>query len=284
MNKKIKIYLALLLLVPAAWFLIGYFSAWYMVSRRSAPFSILTNKLNYQNIKLVSDDSISISAWYINGELNKAVIILAGIGADRRSCIARAEYYIKKGYHVLLPDLRGTGSSGGETITFGWRESKDLKSCYEFLKNKKIEKIGVHGCSLGAATITYSLQEFPDYYFIVLESCYDNIDQAFENRVVKYHLPDFVYFPVRFFVQRRMGVSTESLKPEEFIKLTHSPVLIMAGDCELQVKIPETKKLFNNCSGPTKMLYFFKNGKHEDFMDKYPTEYIKIINRFMQII
>jgi uncharacterized protein len=279
-NNSFKIFLICFVVGLGLWFLTGYLCARHMTSRRADIYKTAPGKLKSEDISLTSKDGVSISAWYIRGDSNKAIILLPGIGATRKSCVRRAEYYLEKGFCVLLPDLRGTGSSGGEVVSFGWNESKDLKACYDFLKREKIEKIAVHGCSLGAATITYSLKDIHDYYFIVLESCYDNIDQAFENRVAKFHLPGFLYSPVRFFIEKEMGAKTGDLKPEEFIKLASAPVFIMAGDAEVQVKASETRKLFNNCGSKEKLLYFFKNGKHEDFREKYSEAYIKVLNGF----
>jgi esterase/lipase len=281
LNNRLKISLICFAGGLVLWFLTGYLCARHMTSRRMDVYKTAPGKLNSEDINLTAGDGVPISAWYIRGDSGKAVILLPGIGANRMSCVSRAEYYLEKGFSVLLPDLRGTGSSEGEVVSFGWNESKDLKACYEFLKEQKIEKIAVHGCSLGAATITYSLKDIHDYYFIVLESCYDNIDQAFENRVAKFHLPDFLYFPVRFFIEREIGAKTTELKPEEFIKCATAPVLIMAGDAEVQVKVPETRKLYDNCGSDKKSLYFFKNGKHEDFREKHKEQHTTILNEFM---
>ena len=129
-----------------------------------------------ENHTFNSFDQVQISSWFIpNDSTKRAVIILNGIGGNRLGLVERAKFYVEKNYNVLLPDLRGTGGSGGEVITFGWKERYDLEASVQFLKEKGMEEIAVHGLSLGAATIVYSFQEAPDYKFVVLESCYDNI-------------------------------------------------------------------------------------------------------------
>jgi hypothetical protein len=62
-------------------------------------------------------------------------------------------------------------------------------------KNYIIQKSRAHGHSLGAATIAYSFKDFKDYSFVVLESCYDNIDHAFEHRMQRIHLPLLLAYP-----------------------------------------------------------------------------------------
>jgi len=138
----------------------------------------------FEDQSFKSFDRVDISSWFLrNDSSKKAIILLNGIGANRLSLVSRGKFYLENDFNVLMPDLRGTGASGGDMITFGWQERFDLLACVDFLKEKGMEKIAVHGLSLGAATIVYSFQENPNYDFVVLESCYDNITNALKNRV-----------------------------------------------------------------------------------------------------
>lgn len=227
-----------------------------------------------ENQQLKTFDQIEISSWFIpNDSSRKAIILLNGIGGNRLGLISRAEYYLEKGFNVLMPDLRGTGESGGDMITFGWQEQYDLLACIDFLENKKMEKIAVHGLSLGAATISYSLQENPNYHFMVLESCYDNITNALKNRIEKIPIPFFIFYPMIKFTEMRIEASSEELSPEKYIGNSQSPIFILAGDSEKKVKKGETEKLYSNCNSPIKELYFFEGGFHEDFIRRFEKEW-----------
>jgi esterase/lipase len=221
-----------------------------------------------------SFDQVAVSSWFIpNDSSKKAIILLNGIGGNRLGVISRAKFYVENGFNVLTPDLRATGSSGGDIISFGWNERYDLLACVDFLKEKGMEKIAVHGMSLGAATIVYSFQENPNYDFVVLESCYDNITNALKNRVDKYPIPTFAFYPMTKFTEMRVEASSEDLSPEKYIGLNKSPIFILAGDSEIRVKKKETEKLFSKCNSVTKHLHFFKNAHHEDFMIRYEEEW-----------
>jgi len=90
-----------------------------------------------ENQSFRSFDNVEISSWFIpNDSSEKVVILLNGIAGNRLGMIPRANFYYKKGFNVLLPDLRGTGASGGEMITFGWKERYDLLACVDFLSSK----------------------------------------------------------------------------------------------------------------------------------------------------
>lgn len=279
MKKK---YLLILGSMFFCWFLAGLVAALYLTAPNHVQFTIPDpENRSMSELSLKTADDIFISASMIHGSQEKAVIILPGIKGNRLSSLSRAELYSQKNYTVLMPDLRGTGKSGGNTITFGWDERKDLIACFHYLKNKGYKIIGVHGCSLGAATITYSLQDLTDYDFIILESCYDNLENAFYNRVSKYPLPEFAFYPIHFFINRILSSDIQELKPEEFIKRTKSPILIMAGDSESQLKLSETKKLYRNCTSSQKSLFIFKGGKHEDFKSRFKNEYDVVFTDFI---
>ena len=237
-----------------------------------SPEKYFSQPVESQSFK--SFDQVNISSWFIpNDSSKKAIILLSGIGGNRLGGVSRAKFYLENGFNVLTPDLRATGESGGDLISFGWNERYDLLTCVDFLKEKGMEKIAVHGMSLGAATIVYSFQENPNYYFVVLESCYDNITNALRNRVDKYPIPSFAFYPMTKFTEMRMEASSEDLSPEKYIGLNESPICILAGDSEKRVKKEETEKLFSKCNSITKQLHFFKNAHHEDFMIRYEEEW-----------
>lgn len=228
-----------------------------------------------ENQSFKSFDGVEISSWFVpTANSKKAVIILNGIGGNRLNLVPRAKFYQGNNYNVLLPDLRGTGGSGGEVITFGWKERFDLLASVDFLKEKGIDTIAVHGLSLGAATIVYSLQENPAYDFVVLESCYDNISNALNHRVDRIPLPKFIYFALTKFTEMRVEATQEELSPEKYIHLCEAPTFILGGDSERKVLLEETQKLFDKCGAKTKQLHFFKGAYHEDFMRRFGEEWM----------
>ena len=265
------------------WITIGYFSAKYLVKTNKVDFSDISQleEKNVESLSFSTEDNVIISAWYIDNNSDKAVILLSGIKGNRLGQIERAKFFLKKGYSVLLPDLRGTGKSSGDIISFGWYERYDLLACVTQLKQKNIDRISVVGQSLGAATIVYSNLEFNDFEFIVLESCYDNIESAFKNRVEKFHLPYFVFKPVEFFVAQILDEKLSSLSPENLVKNIKNPTLILAGDMEAQIPLIETQKIYEKCGSKIKRIHIFHTGKHEDFYNRFQSEYENEITNFL---
>jgi len=270
------------------------FVAWLIVSYAAARFATRTV---FEDIPPASDyfeeevketflstsDHITITAWYLKEEnSSKSVILLNGIYGNRIGLVERAKLYRTQGYSVLMPDLRGTGESTGNMVTFGWFERLDLQACYDFLKENGHQQIAVHGLSLGAATIVYSLPNENDYEFIILESCYDNVTQALHNRIEKYYIPPFLCSAMTKFTERRLGVESERLSPQSYIKFAQAPTLIIAGDSEQKVKMSETENIFDRCGAEEKELHFIKGAIHENFLNRFEDQYLIIWKDWMR--
>jgi len=265
---------------------------WILISFLLAKYLIRTNQIDFQDLQEISNqkveniefktiDNHTVSAWILKKNSQRIIILLSGIQGNRLSQISRAEFYLKMGFSVFMPDLRGSGKTKGKMISFGWHERKDLSSCVVGLHQMGYTNVSVDGHSLGAATAVYSLLENVDFEFIILESCYDNITNAFKNRVNKYHLPYFLFRPIEYFTQFLIGVSKNDLAPEKIIKNVKCPILFLAGDSEIQIPIVETETLFKNCNSKLKKIHFFKGAKHEDFHKKFKTEFEMTVTNFV---
>lgn len=225
-----------------------------------------------------ASDGQKVAAWYIpNHGAKNVAILLAGIGGNRLKVVERAKLYLAEGFGVLLPDLRGTGESTGGIITFGWQERLDLLAAVDFLQSKNIENIGVHGWSLGAATISYTFPDHPPYQFVVMEAPYDNIRQALKNRADLFGLPLWFFRPLIWWTERRIEVNTSLLAPEEYMHHYQGPFLLVAGDSEIKVKKTETEKIFRKIASKRKQLHFFKGARHVDYLLRDRKEYEGIL-------
>lgn len=288
MKKLLKrVLLGGIVLFMALWTVVTVGGVYFTVRSRPAAIEDIGAIAGYavESVFIDTADGVQLSAWHVAGEPNgRAVILLAGIDANRHACMGRAEFYLKEGYSVLLPDLRATGKSSGDAVTLGWCERMDLVACYAFLKGKGYDFIGANGISLGAATICYALPELPDISFVVLESCYDTIPNAVCNRLAMYHAPHFIAWPFYLGLSYFTGAPAWRLGPVDFLNYCKAPALIMAGDAEPELKVSETQTIFEQCDAPKKHLHLFKEGRHQDFLSKYPDEYQGLLRTFLKEI
>ena len=268
---------------------------WFLTAFLSAKYLTRTNQIDIEEVSVIDGykveslnfktiDNVNISSWYLRNTDPTTIILLSGIKGNRTGQLKRAKFYLELGFSVLMPDLRGTGKSEGDFISFGWHERKDLQACINKLQELGVNNIAADGQSLGAATIVYSFIETDDLDFIILESCYDNISNAFRNRVEKFKIPMFLFEPVKYFIEKIMQEPQSSLSPDKLISKIKCPILIMAGDQENQIPTSETIKLYDYCGSLNKSLHLFKGGKHEDLYERFPLEYEKVVTNFIKKI
>lgn len=271
----------LLFLIP-----VYFVGCWFLTQLLTNSFNSKVEYQNYfpkeniQDWNLIAKDGQKISAWFIKKDTSKVVILLAGKGGNRLNMLNRASYYLNKNYSVVLPDLRGTGNSKADFVTLGYNERYDLLACIDTLQKLHYTKIAAHGHSLGAATIAYSFKDFSNYSFVVLESCYDNIDHAFEHRMQQIQMPIFFAYPIKLFSEMRLGIKSSALYPENYMSKINCPVLFMCGDKEWQIPFAESEKLFNLCTSKNKEFHIFKGAMHQDFMYYNNQEFVNVLEEF----
>ena len=271
------------IVIVSMWFTLGYVAAVFAISPKHRPYTERKTIADIPtwDVTFTASDGVPISAWYLRQSGEKAVILLGGIHCNRSVCRGNAEAYLKRGFSVLMPDLRGTGDSGGDFVSIGWHERKDLLAAYAYLRNLGYTTIGAHGMSLGAATICYASKDIPDLAFAVLESSYDTIESALFNRMDLYGVPHFLAFPMVFFATREMGASIHDLRPVHWIAECKAPTLIFGGDKEGFLKVSETESLFRNCGAELKEMHIFRGGVHKAFVRQFEGEFTASLFAFL---
>jgi len=112
------------------------------------------------------DDETQIDVWVIKADPaatttapsgpKGTVIILHGLGESKASFpyFGAAKVLARKGYDVVLPDLRAHGRSGGKYVTYGAKEKHDVKAVMDALlvDGTVSQPLYACGATLGGAT------------------------------------------------------------------------------------------------------------------------------------
>lgn len=268
------------------WALTTIFGVYFTVRQRPSDFDDPADLAGrpVEAVTITTTDGIDLSAWYVKGSTDRAVVLLAGIDSNRNTCRGRGEFYLEQGFSVLLPDLRGSGKSREGLVTVGWQERKDLVACYYFLKHRGYTHIGADGISLGAATICYAMPELPELSFAIIESSYDTIANAVRNRLAMFHTPHFIAYPYYVGFSLFAGAPPWRMRPVDYVARTSSPTLVLAGDSEVEIPVHETQSIYERCTAPIKRLHFFKGAGHWNFLSKYPEEYKQVVLDFLNAV
>lgn len=110
-----------------------------------------------QCVELRMHDGTMIDGWVLPSSTRPAkgtMVLLHGINESKASWPYHgiAERLARKGYDVVLPDLRAHGDSGGKYITYGVQEKFDIKALINDLKRQGLVEgdIFVFGVNYGA--------------------------------------------------------------------------------------------------------------------------------------
>jgi uncharacterized protein len=148
--------------------------------------SQLLSKLNMVKleipVELTSFDGTPLRGSYFPSKNGAAVIVQHGYGGHRGTVLHIASMLHNHGFSVITMDLRGHGESGGEIVTFGRDESKDMQVVFDYLSQRSEvnpEKIGIYGWSLGGATVLLHGAMNPDVKAVAADSPFDAIN--YEN-------------------------------------------------------------------------------------------------------
>jgi len=250
-------------LVASAWFIGGmlYSPAHQKLGTPNIPYP-------YQDVILKSKSGSDIKGWmYPVDKKAPAVALFHGVRSNRKSMLSRAEFLIQAGFNVLLIDLQAHGESSGEFISFGIIESWDVKAAIAYLRKRyPRNRIGAIGASLGAAACL--LGDKPvEVDALVLEAVYPNIGDAVKNRLeIKLGKIGRVLSPLLTMqFKPRLGISTDSLRPEQAIKGFRGALLMIAGSNDRHTPIDESQRIYRNAHEP-KTLWVVKGAAHVDYL------------------
>lgn len=180
---------------------------------------------------------IPVSLFAINGaEDNDTVILLHGQTGDRTTTYEVAAYFLRNGFNVLAVDQRDSGLSQFPYITFGYLESHDLQACVDYIRQiAPGKKIGVHGQSMGAATIgIYLGSKHANAYldFAIMDSSYDNMSSmlkwGLEQRQVEAPL-EFVEGCCSRYMASHYGFELEDVDIVKSMEHNFVPTLVIQG-------------------------------------------------------
>ncbi len=238
--------------------------------------------LAVEPVSIVSASGSRLSGWFLKGRPHRgAILLMHGIRANRLEMLGRARLLNANGFSVLLFDFQAHGESPGRHITFGFLESRDAKSAFDFLRQKSFgERIGVLGVSLGGAAAILSDKPL-DADAMVLEAVFGSFDEALDNRLAMHlgALGSLLSPILKYQVKPRLGFDPDILRPAENVANIHAPLLLIAGGADKHVRLDEVKRIYGTANDP-KELWIIPGAAHVDFERFAPAEYARRILGF----
>lgn len=276
--KKLLVSLAVLGLLTL------YIAGIYLThSNHTSIGSIPNDVTGGKRVDFLSKSGSRLSGWLLKASDEKGgVLLLHGVRSNRLQMLSRAKFLQKAGYSVLLFDFQAHGESNGNQITFGYLESLDASSAFEYLEGQiPSRNIGVIGVSMGgAAALLGDVKNKAKV--LILESVYPSIQEAIEDRMNIYLGSNghYLSFLLTSQLYLQLGITVDDLRPIEHIKDAQGAVMIIAGSEDRRTTPEESRRMFDMAKDP-KILWIVKAAGHINF-DKFKgEEYEKRILDFM---
>jgi fermentation-respiration switch protein FrsA (DUF1100 family) len=241
---------------------------------------LIQEGIPFQNVELLTSDGIRLAAWYTPPKNGAVILVAHGYGGTRWE-----DYYAlfaSYGYGTLAWDFRGHGGSGGDTVTFGYYEQRDVEAALDFaLAQRSVKHVGAWGGSMGAATIILTAARRPQIEAIVADSSFATLEDVFELNI---HVPVMRPF-VRFFAERETGASLDLVRPvDEIGRISPRPVLIIQGMADSLASVDTTQRLYD-AAGEPRFLWTEAGVPHLSMYTYYPTQYAdRVIGFFDQYL
>ncbi|MFL6300552.1 MAG: alpha/beta hydrolase [Terriglobales bacterium] len=194
-----------------------------------------------QPVEITAQDGIPLRAWTVvptNGNGN-TVLLLHGVTDNRLGMAGYAQFFVRYGYTVLMPDSRAHGESGGRIATYGLRESSDIHLWVDW-----IEEHQHPGCvfgmgeSMGAGLILESLHTEHRFCAVIAESPFANTRDVESERLANFvGLPPWfghtVLRPVVWsgflYSRLRYGINLDNASPSNAVEGVTTPIFLIHG-------------------------------------------------------
>ncbi len=241
--------------------------------------------LPYKHIMLQSN--VKLACWYIPAAVNTqgTVIMFHGYGGEKSGMLPKATALHDLGYNVLLPDFMGAGASEGSQTTIGFKEAKNVKTCYDYIRHSGEKKIILLGTSMGAvAVLKYLDAGGREPSGIIIECPFGTMYQTVCARFKMVGGPAFPMAGLLvFWGGLENGFWAFSHNPAAYAKAVRCPALLFFGAKDDRVTLGETKAIFKNLAGPKKLVIFREAG-HNNYFIQYQKQWVNDVASFTHSI
>lgn len=240
---------------------------------------------------ITSRDGLKLHASLLKAEkpTNKYIFAVHGYrcyGTKEFDSIAK--FYHEHGINVFMIDHRASGTSEGKYITYGAKETLD---CIDWLAYMLLTfgpdiSIGLHGCSMGSATVMMMTGNVlpSNVKFAVADCGYSSLRDQLYHNFRQYKMPPALFYPLyRNMAITKAGFDPNSVSPISSVEKCTLPIIFAHGLNDDFVPHQMVYALYDACASSDKKLFTVDGAEHvqsfqlsddfknsiAEFLDKY---------------
>ncbi len=226
------------------------------------------HNLAYEAFNVTTQDSIDIASWFIPNKLKKGTVLMVhGFDMNKSHMLNRASVFYKKGYSILLLDLRARGESGGDTASTGEKNGLEVSAVYNYYQNNfnSYGAITLYGFSHGGRAIIFGAHMIGKTEKVILESPPYQLGQSFKRQYKMPNAPKISEAPIN----------------AALANISNSPILLLIGDSDAAIIESEAFELINHSNNKNSKVVLFDNTAHNVFSNNNLIKYEEVVFNFI---
>jgi alpha-beta hydrolase superfamily lysophospholipase len=220
--------------------------------------------LDFEDITFTSGD-VTLKGWLFRTEVEPrrgTIVHLHGISDNRESGVWIAERYVPKGYDVFTFDLRAHGQSGGEFVTYGCREKRDVVAALDAVH---ADRAILFGGSLGAAIALQAAPLDPRIVGVIAYSTFTDLRSIVMDRkpwiATRWDAEQAIAI-----AERRAHFKADEASPLRAAPQIHVPVLLLHGGRDRETLPRHSQRVFEALTTLKKKLLIVPRADHNDVL------------------
>ncbi|MCI8365385.1 MAG: alpha/beta hydrolase [Eubacterium sp.] len=242
-----------------------------------------------EDVYLESEDGLRLHATYFpEGDQKKIVICFHGYTSQgMKDYIALSDFYLKRGFSMLLVDARAHGESQGRYIGFGCLDRRDALLWIRWVLDHcgTDTDILLHGISMGGATVLMCTGlELPEQVRGVVSDCaFTSPKEVFTHVLhTMYHMPAFPMMEISNWLNRRLaGYGLDECNAAREVKKAEIPALLIHGSKDGFVPSWMCERIFENY-GASKRKLVIEGAAHAESYFKDMKRYESTLDDWLE--
>lgn len=246
----------------------------------------------HEEVTVTSFDDLKLKATYFlpkeeSGKKRVVIGFHGYTGEGISNFQGLSDYYLKRGFGMLIPDARAHGASEGTYIGFGCLDRKDAAKWISWVLEKEGEDVEIylHGVSMGGATVLMaSGLELPAQVKGIVSDCAFTSAKEVFSHVLKamYHMPSFPIIPAADAINKKYaGYGMDECNSRREVARAKVPILFIHGSKDTFVPYEMCEELYESCTAPKKK-FIVEGASHAESYYMDMEGYEKALTEFFE--
>ncbi|HXX43860.1 MAG TPA: alpha/beta hydrolase [Candidatus Acidoferrales bacterium] len=215
------------------------------------------------------------------------VLLFHGISDNRTGVLGHAQFLLRRGYSVVMMDSRAHGKSGGDMVTYGWKERYDTVAIVNALYSaENVRHLDALGVSMGGAIALQSAAVEPRIESVVAEDPFANLRKVsydYAGLHVSPLLGMTLFRPAAITalaaLEKAGGFDPNEVSPEKAVAARPFPLLLICGTRDRTIPCRHAEQIYRAAAGP-KDLWIVDGAEHASALGHAPEEYENRVIQF----